>query len=121
MNNPTDKNLIDSIVEAIQDRKGKDITIIDLTELHVSNAQYFIVTQGNTPTQVAAIADSVRESLLERLDVKPYNYTGYGNSTWIVLDYGFIMVHIFVPEARTFYDIEELWGDGEFTRIPDID
>ncbi|MBD5232386.1 MAG: ribosome silencing factor [Bacteroidales bacterium] len=121
MNISTDQKVINTIVEAIQDRKGKDTVVIDLTRLDVSNAQYFIVTQGNTPTQVAAIADSVRETLLEQTGIKPVNYTGYSNATWIVLDYGFIMVHIFVPETRNFYDIEQLWADGDFTRIPDLD
>lgn len=121
MNNISDKELISSITDGIQDRKGRGITVIDLTALHVSNALYFVVAQGNTPTQVAAIADSVRETVQRQTGVKPINYTGYTNSTWIAIDYGSVMVHIFVPDARKFYDIEQLWADGVITNIPDVD
>lgn len=121
MNNISDQDLIASIVEGIQERKGHEISIIDLTSLHVNNALYFIIAQGNTPTQVSAIADSVREIAQEKTGLKPINYTGYTNSTWIAIDYGSIMVHIFVPDARKFYDIEQLWADGVITNIPDVD
>lgn len=121
MNTVSDTTLIQAITDAIQDRKGKDIIVMDLTHLHVSNASYFIVAQGNTPTQVAAIADSVREHVQQSCSIKPVNYTGYTNSTWIVIDYGHIMVHIFVPDARKFYDIEELWADADITRLPNLD
>ena len=70
---------------------------------------------------MAAIADSVREQVQERTGQKPYNYDGYRNSTWIVIDYGSVMVHIFVPEARNFYDIEQLWCDGVITKVEDLD
>ncbi len=120
MNTTNDNDLLLTIVEAIQDRKGQDITLIDLTRLHVSNAQHFVIAQGGSPTQVSAIADSVRELVQQKLGIKPVNYTGYTNSTWIVIDYGYVMVHIFMPDARRFYDIETLWADGEFTEIPNI-
>lgn len=121
MTQQKDNSLIPNIIEAIQDKKGLDITVIDLTKLPVSNAHQFVIATGKTPTQVSAIADNVREMLQKETGVKPINYTGYRNSTWIVLDYGDIMVHIFVPDARQFYDIETLWADGEFTEIPNID
>ena len=117
----SDSPLISAIIEAIQDRKGKDITVIDLSGLEVSNALQYVICQGNTPTQVSAIADSIRESVQERLGIKPYNYDGYRNSTWIVIDYGSVMVHVFVPDARKFYDIEQLWCDGVITEVANLD
>lgn len=71
--------------------------------------------------QVAAIADSVREYVQEKLDIKPYNYDGYTNAEWIVIDYGEILVHIFVREARLRYNLEELWSDAVIRDIPDLD
>ena len=71
--------------------------------------------------QVGAIADSVREYLLEHIDVKPYNYDGYQNCQWIVLDYGTIYVHVFLPEYRELYKLEQLWSDAKITDIPDLD
>lgn len=117
----SDKATLEATVEAIQDRKGKDIVLIDLSALKVSAPPYLVIAEGKTPVQVAAIADSVRDHLLETEGLKPINYTGYRNSTWIVLDYGQMMVHIFVPDARRFYNIEDLWADGEITRVPDLD
>jgi ribosome-associated protein len=70
---------------------------------------------------VSAIADSVRERVQQKLGVKPVNYDGYRNSTWIVIDYGSVMVHILVPETREFYAIEQLWADGVITNRPDLD
>lgn len=117
----TTKQLTDKIVEALQDKRGHNITTIDLSELKSSTAQSYVIATGNTPTQVSALADSVRDKVLEDLKIKPINYDGYRNSIWIVIDFGDVMVHIFVPDARAFYDIEQLWNDGVINYIPDID
>lgn len=117
----TVEELQKAIVDAIQDRKGTGITIIDLSKLETANAQSYIICEGRTPTQVSAIADSVREKVQELTGQKPYNYDGYRNSTWIVIDYGSVMVHVFVPDARNFYDIEQLWCDGVINKVADLD
>lgn len=109
------------VVDAIQDRKGHNISIIDLSGIESAAASTFIVCEGNSPTQVSAIADSVRDSLFERLSVKPYNYDGYRNSQWIVIDYGHLLVHIFVPDMRRHYNLEELWADAPAVQVPDLD
>ena len=109
------------IVEAIQDKKGKGITVMDLTSIENAPAFEFIICEGRTPQQVAAIADNVREELLEKAGIKPYNYDGYRNSSWIVIDYGITFVHVFVPEHRALYNLEELWSDAAIAEIEDID
>lgn len=119
--NKTDNTLIPLIVEALQDKRGHKITTIDLSAIPTANATHYVVATGNTPTQVAALADNVREQVQRLTGRKPDNYDGYRNSTWIALDYGEAMVHIFVPEARAFYDIEQLWADGVINNVPDID
>ena len=81
----------------------------------------FIICQGSSPTQVDAIADSVREYVQEHCGAKPYNYDGYQNSQWIVIDYGDVFVHIFLPDVREHYNLEELWSDAPITEIPDLD
>lgn len=114
-------NLTDKIIEAIQDRKGLGITVVDLSQVEGAPSSQFIICTGKSPTQVSAIADNIREFLRLQVDVKPYNYDGYRNSQWIVLDYGDIMVHVFVPEFREFYRLEELWSDAPTISIPDLD
>ncbi len=108
-------------IEGIQERKGRKITVIDLSGIESAPTSNFIICQGNSTMQVSAIADSVREYLLEHAATKPYNYDGYRNSQWIVLDYGHTLVHIFLPETRELYNLEELWSDAPSTQIPDLD
>lgn len=115
------KELTPYIVEAIQDRKGSRITVIDLSGIESAPAPEFIICQGKSTAQVGAIADSIREELLEKLGKKPYNYDGYRNCQWIVLDYGEVMVHVFLPDVRDFYRLEDLWNDAPSKEIPDLD
>ena len=116
-----DATLRDLIVEAAQNKKAKAITIIDLRDIDTAPAREFIVAEGRTPQQVAAIADNIREELLDKVRVKPYNYDGYRNAQWIVIDYGSVMVHVFTPDTRNLYNLEELWNDAGITEIADID
>ncbi|MCM1070689.1 MAG: ribosome silencing factor [[Clostridium] fimetarium] len=109
------------VIDAIQDRKGKEVTIIDLSAIEAAPARKFILCQGTSSQQVASIADHVRDSLLEKHGIKPYNYDGYRNAQWIVIDYGDTLVHVFTREARTLYNLEELWSDAVITAIPDLD
>lgn len=117
----SDKELRNRIIDAIQDKKGRGITLMDLSGIESAPTREFIICEGRTPQQVAAIADSVRDQLLEQVRVKPYNYDGYRNARWIVVDYGSVMVHVFVPDDRTLYSLEELWSDAVVTEIPDLD
>ena len=115
------KDITEDIIDAITDRKGKKIRVLDLEKIDTAPASKFIVCQGGSNQQVGAIADSVREKINEKLQIKPYNYDGYKNSQWIIIDYGDIMVHVFQPEFREFYNLEELWSDGNIIEIPDLD
>jgi ribosome-associated protein len=109
------------VIDGIQDRKGKNIKIVDLSEIDGASARKFIICEGSSNMQVSAIADNIRESLLERASIKPYNYDGYRNAEWIVIDYGDVMVHVFQPETRQRYNLEELWSDAPITAVPDLD
>lgn len=121
LNNMTKKNIIPEIIEALQDKKGTGIKILDLSSVDGASTSAFIVATGRSTSQVSALADSVRDHVLEKTGEKPVNYDGYRNSQWIVIDYGNVMVHIFLPDVREFYRLEELWNDAETTIIPDID
>ena len=107
------------ITAAIQDKKGHDISILDLTKVDGAPTERFIICSGNSTTQVSSIADNVREEVQKQTGEKPVNYDGYRNSQWIVIDYGDTMVHVFLPESRQFYRLEQLWSDADTTRIPD--
>lgn len=113
--------LEEAIIEAIRNRKGLKITKIDMSGLETSPASAFVVCQGNSTSQVSAIADNVREEVQNKLNIKPFNYDGYRNSQWIVIDYGTVMVHVFLPDTREFYNIEDLWSDAKVETLPDLD
>lgn len=115
------KNLIETIKEGIQEKKGKNIVVADLTRIGDTICNYLIICQGNTPTQVSAIADSIKEFTIKGVHAKPIATDGQQNAEWIAMDYADVMVHIFLPETRNFYNLEHLWADAKLTTIPDID
>lgn len=117
----TGKQLADKIVEAIQEKKGSRIIVMNLEGIEGAICQYFVVCQGNSPMQVEAIADSVTDMVREDLGEKPVRTIGLENAVWVAMDYTDVMVHIFVPEMREFYNIETLWNDAKITEIADID
>ena len=120
-NNIDAKEVIQQIVEGIQEKKGKGIVVVDMLKLGNSICDYFVICQGNSPTQVSAIADSIEDMVRINCGKKPYAVDGLRNSQWVAMDYGDILVHIFQPDVRKFYDIEHLWADAKLTEIPDLD
>ncbi|MEC5157521.1 ribosome silencing factor [Chryseobacterium sp. MP_3.2] len=118
MNKITDKQLlIDKIVDAIQDTKGEDILIFDLTTIENSVAETFIICSANSNTQVAAIAGNVEKKVRNDLQDRPWHVEGTENALWVLMDYVSVVVHIFQKETREYYEIEELWGDAKITKI----
>ena len=115
------QKLVDSIIKGIQDKKGSGIVVADLTQTDGAVCSYFIICQGNSPTQVEAIAGSVGDYVREAEGEKPVSCTGLGLAQWVAIDFVDVMVHIFLPEAREFYDLEHLWEDAKLTRISDLD
>lgn len=122
MNKVTDKQiLIDKILEAIQDVKGEDIKILDLSGIENSVAEAFVICSGNSNTQVAAIAGSIERKVRNELKERPWHIEGADNSLWVLVDYVSVVVHIFQKHIRDYYEIEELWGDAKITEIPNLD
>jgi len=110
------KQLIDTIVAAIEDKKGKDIVSLDLSGIDGAICSHFVVCNADSTTQVAAIADGIDEKVLETLGEKVWRIEGQQNSVWIAMDYVEVVVHIFQTELRGFYKLEELWSDAPMTR-----
>lgn len=115
------EELLKLIVEGIRERKGKKVNIVDLRKLEHVSTELFVICEGTSTMQVSAIADSIREYVQEHSGTKPFNYDGYRNSQWIVIDYGSIYVHVFLPEFREYYNLEQLWNDAKITVIPDVE
>ncbi len=97
--------------EALEDKKAEDIKVLDLKGL--SNiADYFVIASGNNANQLRAMADQVGEKLFEA-GYKLNHSEGYSGATWILLDYGPLLVHLFNKEERNFYSLERVWGDAK--------
>lgn len=112
--------LNDLIVDAIQDVKGKNIVKLDLRKLKERPTDFFIICQGDSIVQVRAIADRVRTKVRDLTGRRPGHLEGGNNSIWVLVDYFDVVVHIFYPETREFYDLETLWSDADITTYPDL-
>ena len=115
------KQLVETIKAGIQEKKGSQIVIADLTKIEGTICKYFIICQGGSPTQVEAIAESVGDMCREQHKEKPAHVVGLENAQWVAMDYTDVLVHIFLPDVREYYDLEHLWEDAKLTRVPDVE
>ena len=109
--------LIALILHGIEEVKGLDINLLDLREIENTVCDYFIICNGTSNTHVNAIVNSVQKSVSKASKDKPWHVEGRENGDWVLLDYINIVVHVFQPQAREFYDIEGLWGDAKMTVV----
>lgn len=112
--------LVKTIIDGLQEKKGKNIVTVDLTQFSGAICQYMVICEGSTPTQVSALSDSVWDFARKEADEKPLSVDGNQSALWIGMDYGTVLVHIFVPEQRAFYNLDNLWADAVVNHIPDM-
>jgi len=103
---------------AASERKALEMVALDIRKI-ASFAEYFLVCSGTSTRQVQAIADEVMEKLREQRDARPLHTEGYETATWILLDYGDLIVHVFTEDSRQFYQLERLWRDAERVELPE--
>ncbi len=115
MSNAVDKDLIKIVYNALDDKKGIDIKVLDISKISVM-ADYFIIASGANKNQVQALADNVEEEILKR-GIHARQVEGYPSGNWILMDYGDFIVHVFNQDDRLFYDLERIWKDGELVEI----
>jgi len=116
--NPESTN--DIIIDSIQDIKGKNILQLDLRNVQGAPADYFIICEGDSTVQVSAIANNVYKRMKNEFQQMPISYEGKDRSKWVLIDYFDIVVHVFYPETREFYNLEALWNDAEFEKIENL-
>jgi len=103
-------------VQAAEDKKAIDITVLDIREISVI-ADYFIICSGRSGTQVQAIVENIQERL-ERDNVVTLRREGFREGNWVLLDYGDVIIHVFRESERQFYNLERLWGDAQVVGVP---
>ena len=105
--------------EAADDRKAADIVLLKVAEVSYLT-DYFVLATGFSRTQVRAIADSINDKVEQELGKRPIRVDGKTDASWIVLDYGDAIVHVFMPEEREFYSLEAFWGHAERIEFSDV-
>ena len=106
-----EKQMLETIIRALDSKRAEDIRLIGIKDLTIV-ADYFVVANGTSNAQTKALADEV-EFQLKQKGLEPTRTEGYQDATWIVLDYGSVVVHVFYKETRDYYKLERLWQDGE--------
>jgi ribosome-associated protein len=104
--------IIKTIIKAIQEKKGESIVSLDLRKIPEAVADFFIICEGASTTQVKAIADSVEEEVRKNCDELPYKHEGRQTYQWVLVDYVNVVVHVMLPESRRFYKLEDMWSDA---------
>ncbi len=111
----TTEELLKIAVDALEDKKGEEVTVLDISKVTIIS-DYFIIATGNNPSQVQAMADNVEEALgKEGLEKK--STEGYDAANWVLMDFGDFIVHIFDRESRSFYDLERIWKDADVVEV----
>ena len=105
------RELAEIAVKALDSKKGKEIRLIRIDKI-TTLAEYFVICTGTSNTQINALCDAVEKELTEKGE-EPLHREGYRGGTWVLLDYGCVVVHVFNDEARKFYSLQHLWADGE--------
>ena len=111
--------LLESVVKGIFNKKGHNVLKIDLRKFENRIADFFVICNGNSVTQVDSICDSVEDTVRQDTGEKPLHVEGLENCYWVLLDYGDVIVHIFLQEYRNFYNLESLWSDAVFEEMKD--
>ena len=112
--------LLENIVKGIFEKKGINVLKIDLRKIESRITDFFVICHGSSTTQVSAIYDSVEDTVRKEASQKPFHVEGLENSFWVLLDYGDVVVHVFLEEYRNFYNLESLWSDGDIEVMKDI-
>lgn len=101
-----------TIIKALQDKKAENIISLDLKKIPEAVADFFIICEATSTTQIKGLADNVEHEVKQQCDELPYKHEGKQALQWVLIDYVNVVVHIMQPEARKFYKLEEMWSDA---------
>lgn len=114
---PYEGNIEERIIQALIEKQGVDIQCVNLKNVNNAFFDYFVVCTGNSKVHVETLCDFVQETTQRNAGVRPIHVEGLENSEWVLLDYFNVLVHIFQPEARQYYNLEALWSDADVQRF----
>ncbi len=117
--NMDSRQLAVAIAKILDNSKAQDVRVLKVEDVTVLT-DYFIIASGTSTTHAAALAGEVEFQLKTQYELEPLSSEGYDTKNWVLLDYGNVIVHVFVPGTRDFYDLEHLWADGEPVDLSDL-
>ncbi|HEY4800177.1 MAG TPA: ribosome silencing factor [Bacteroidia bacterium] len=117
----TSSSLVRYAIKGIEEKKGNEIVCINLKKISNNACDYFIICEGTSRTHVQAIAESVEEFVKKHTGNNPWHVEGRQNAEWVLLDYVDVAVHVFQPEARSHYNLENMWADAEIVDMKEMD
>ena len=109
--------LLETIINGMQEVKGKDISVLNLKEIETAVCKYFVICSGTSNIHVSSISDNIRKFVSKEIKEKPWGTEGEDTSEWVLMDYSDIVVHVFQTQIREFYNLEDLWGDAKIRMI----
>ena len=119
--NPAPSEILsDIVVKGMQEKKASNITVMDLRQVKNAVADFFVICSGNSDTQLDAIAESIDKEVSKQLSQNPWHREGTQNKEWVLLDYVDVVAHIFKPDKRKFFGLENMWGDANIRNIEDV-
>jgi ribosome-associated protein len=114
-NTYSDHPLVQAVIGALEDKKGQKICVLDMRHLSERMADFFVIAQAESSIQLRALADSVYEKVREQVGLKPWGTEGQTHGRWILVDYAELVLHLFIPELRDYYNLEKLWNDARIS------
>ena len=114
------EQLVKAVVSGIQEKKGGNITVLDLRDIENMIAEFFIICEGESNVHVDAVSEAVEDIVRRDAGEKPFHIEGKQNAEWILLDYMNVVVHVFQKPVRRFYSLEELWADAGRTDVEEL-
>ena len=116
--NEQSKEMAKLAVNALEDKKAVNVQVIDISSVSVLG-DYFIIANGTNRNQIQALSDNVEEAL-GRAGYDPKQIEGYNTANWVLLDYRDVIIHIFDPDSRSYYDLERIWRDGKLIDVSEL-
>ena len=116
--NEQSKEMAKLAVDALEDKKAVNVQVIDISSVSVLG-DYFIIANGTNRNQIQALSDNVEEAL-GRAGYDPKQIEGYNTANWVLLDYRDVIIHIFDPDSRSYYDLERIWRDGKLINVSEL-
>ena len=118
--NLTSDKLSQVVVKGMQEKKAKDITVLDLRKVNNAVSDFFVICSGTSDTQIQSIAESIEKEVFLSNKEDPWHKEGLNNKSWVLIDYVNVVAHIFKKDEREYYNLESLWGDAEVETFEDL-